>query len=76
VCATNWSCMPCDYTNSPFRDRPAEILACPTDVGDEVACTAAGTVCGPVGSEYCACYQDAQDGLIWDCDSPPSTWGM
>lgn len=76
LCATNWSCMPCDFTNSMFRDRPAEIPACPPEAADEVACTQLGLVCGPNGSEYCACYQDATDGLIWDCDSPPSSWGM
>jgi hypothetical protein len=31
-------------------------------------------VCGPVLDEYCACYNDPTDGLIWDCDSAPTTW--
>src|SRR6186713_1376102 len=31
TCATNWTCDPCDYTDSPFRDRPADIVACPGD---------------------------------------------
>ena len=73
-CATNWSCTACDYTSSPFRDRPAIIPACPAGIGDEVTCTQENSVCGPVGSEYCACYQNPADGLIWDCDNPPSTW--
>jgi hypothetical protein len=73
-CATTWSCTTCNYDNSPFKDRPADIPACPTGVGDEVPCTELNAVCGPSGSEYCACYQDATDGLIWDCDSPPSSW--
>ena len=74
ACATYWSCTTCDYTNSPFRDPPARIPACPPDVADEVACAQENTVCGPVGIEYCACYADATDGLIWDCDDPPTTW--
>jgi hypothetical protein len=73
-CATNWTCTSCDYTNSPFRDMPADIPMCPAGVGDEVTCTNVNTVCGPMGAEYCACYQDATDGLIWDCDDPPTTW--
>lgn len=73
-CATNWSCTTCDYTNSPFRDRPAMIPMCPAGIGDEVTCTQLNTVCGPVASEYCACYENPLDGLIWDCDSPPSSW--
>jgi hypothetical protein len=73
-CATSWSCTACDYTNSPFKDRPADIQACPSNASDEVACTTANSVCGPVGNEYCACFQDATDGLIWDCDKPPTSW--
>jgi len=74
ACATNWSCDPCDYTDSPFRDRPADIVACPGDAADEAPCTTLNQVCGPVGTEYCACYQDATDGLVWDCDKPPTSW--
>jgi hypothetical protein len=74
ACATNWSCISCDYTNSPFRDRPAVLPPCPVEVGDEVPCTQVNTLCGPAGSEVCACYQDPTDGLIWDCDSQPITW--
>lgn len=76
TCATNWTCTTCDYTNSPFRDPPAMIPPCPSGVGDEVSCTETNTVCGPVGSEYCACYADPNDGLIWDCDSPPTSWTL
>ena len=72
-CATNWTCTSCDYTNSPFKDKPADIPAC-TDAADEVPCTTQNQVCGPVGTEYCACYLDATDGLIWDCDKPPTSW--
>jgi hypothetical protein len=74
ACATNWQCVLCDFTNSPFRDRPAVIPQCPASAADEVACTQQNSVCGPVGAEYCACYLNPTDGLIWDCDSPPITW--
>ena len=73
-CATTWTCTACDYSNSPFRDRCAEIPLCPVDAADEVPCAVLNTVCGPVAGEYCACYQSPYDGLIWDCDNPPSTW--
>ena len=72
-CATNWTCSACNYDNSPFKDKPADIPLC-SDAADEVACTTENSVCGPVGSEYCACYRHPVEGLIWDCDSPPSTW--
>lgn len=75
TCATNWVCTSCDYTNSPFKDRPLDIQQCPPDAADEAPCLNQNVVCGPVGSEYCACYFDARDGaLAWDCDSPPPTW--
>jgi hypothetical protein len=74
TCSSTWDCTPCDYTNSPFKDRPTDILECPSNAGDEVTCTTLNSVCGPLGTEYCACYQDATDGLIWDCDKPPSSW--
>jgi hypothetical protein len=73
-CSTTWTCTPCDYTNSPFKDKPPNIVACATGTADEVSCTTLNEVCGPVGTEYCACYQHPLEGLIWDCDSPPSTW--
>jgi len=72
-CSTTWTCSACDYTNSPFKDRPADIPMC-SDAADEVPCTTENSVCGPVGSEYCACYRHPVEGLIWDCDSPPSSW--
>jgi hypothetical protein len=76
-CATTWACTTCDYTNSPFRDRPAMIPPCPADAADEAFCTQEKFVCGPVApAEYCACYSDPTDGLIWDCDNAPSSWGI
>jgi hypothetical protein len=73
-CATNWQCTSCDNSNSWISTPPCDILPCPPEVADEVSCTSEHTVCGPVGSEYCACYRSPTDGLIWDCDSPPSSW--
>jgi hypothetical protein len=55
---------------------PANIPMCPAGVGDEVTCTEELSVCGPNNGEYCACFRDATDGLIWDCDDPPTTWGI
>jgi hypothetical protein len=73
-CATTWACSACDFTNSPFRDAPCDLPACPAEAADVVPCTQLNAVCTAVGSEVCACYQDPLDGLIWDCDRPPSSW--
>jgi hypothetical protein len=73
-CETNWQCTECDFTNSPFRDRPANIPACSDRVADEAPCEQLNALCGPIASEYCACYLHPNDGLVWHCDSPPSTW--
>jgi hypothetical protein len=75
-CATTWMCSMCDYSNSWLQEMPTDIVACPDTAADEEPCTTNMQVCGPVGNEYCACYMDAQDGLIWDCDSPPTSWTM
>jgi hypothetical protein len=77
---TNWICSDCDFANSQFRDPPPmPIEACPTGVAKEAPCDPSidGTVCGPLADgDYCACYFDATDGQIWDCDSAPSSWGL
>jgi hypothetical protein len=75
-CATVWTCSACDYTNSPFRDAPCDLPACSPEVADVVPCAELHTVCSAVGGEVCACYLDPVDGLIWDCDRPPSSWGV
>jgi hypothetical protein len=76
-CATTWQCTACDFTSSPFRDRPPTIPACANGVATQVDCDQENLVCGPLSDgDYCACYQDAIDGRIWDCDSAPSTWGL
>ena len=78
-CATTWMCTSCDFTNSPFRDMPPTIEPCPTGVAPDVSCDPSinNTVCGPLADgDYCACYMDAQDGQIWDCDGAPSSWGI
>ncbi|MDF3066365.1 MAG: hypothetical protein K0R38_1966 [Polyangiaceae bacterium] len=76
-CAATWMCQPCDYTASPFKDKPAQVLPCSGIEADKVACTEAdkGKVCSSAGGEVCACWTDDEGGLIWDCDKPPSTWG-
>jgi hypothetical protein len=72
-----FECTPCDFTNSPFRIPPPEFYACPPGVGDEVPCSEDGTVCGPVeGGDYCACWLSPSDGQSWDCDDPPTSWGL
>ena len=77
VCLVNWMCTSCDFTSSVFRDRPANIPPCGAGVADEFPCNVENTVCDPVaGGEVCACYLSPTDGLIWDCDNPPSTWGL
>jgi hypothetical protein len=76
-CATNWACMSCDYTGAWTEMMPATIEPCPAGVADEVACTTDMTICGPqTNGEYCACWMSPSDGQSWDCDSPPSTWGI
>jgi hypothetical protein len=44
--------------------------ACPANVADGVACNTKWEVCGPVGTEFCACYIDPSGYLVWDCDDP------
>jgi hypothetical protein len=74
-CATNWTCAMCDFTNSPFATKPADITTC-TNQADKLDCTGMmGKVCeGAAGGEVCACAPDDEGSLIWDCDKPPSTW--
>jgi hypothetical protein len=76
TCATYWQCTMCDYTNSPFRDRPASVPRCLPEVADEGYCDEENALCSRKGGveEYCACYRDPTGGLIWDCTAPPSTW--
>jgi hypothetical protein len=73
-----WECTSCDFTGSPWVSPPCDLLPCPAGIADEVACTSEGTVCGPDPStgEYCACWLSPSDGLSWDCDNPPPTWGL
>jgi len=73
-CATNWTCASCDYSASPFKDKPADITTCTTEA-DKLPCTTSGKVCeGAPGGEVCACAADDEGALIWDCDKPPTTW--
>jgi hypothetical protein len=76
-CATTWMCSACDFTNSPFKTKPADIMTCTTQV-DKADCTGMmGKVCeGAPNGEVCACAPDDEGALIWDCDKPPTTWTM
>ena len=75
TCETTWMCMACDFTNSPFKDKPADIMPC-TNQADKLDCIGMmGKVCdGAPGGEVCACAPDDEGALIWDCDKPPTTW--
>jgi len=75
-CATTWMCSACDYSASPFKDKPADLAACSGIEADKVTCTEAdkGKVCSSAGGEVCACWTDDEGSLIWDCDKPPTTW--
>jgi hypothetical protein len=76
-CATNWACTSCDNSNSWTSSPPCDILACPAEVADEVPCAEEQTICGPLtNGEYCACWNSPSDGLSWDCDAAPPTWGL
>jgi hypothetical protein len=74
-CETTWMCSSCDFTNSPFKDKPADITTC-TNQADKLDCTGMeGAVCeGAAGGEVCACYLDDEGAPIWDCDKAPTTW--
>jgi hypothetical protein len=70
-----WTCTPCDFTESPFKDRLACTPACTGAEVDKAGCTVQGAVCdGATGGEACACWPDDEGDLIWDCDKPPSSW--
>jgi hypothetical protein len=74
-CEATWMCSSCDFTNSPFKDKPADITTC-TNQADKLDCTGMeGAVCeGAAGGEVCACYLDDEGAPIWDCDKAPTTW--
>lgn len=73
-CATNWTCSACDFSASPFKDKPTDITTCTTEA-DKLPCTESGKVCeGAAGGEVCACAADDEGALIWDCDKAPTTW--
>jgi hypothetical protein len=70
-----WTCTPCDFTESPFKDRLECTPACTGAEVDKAGCTVQGAVCdGATGGEACACWPDDESDLIWDCDKPPSSW--
>jgi hypothetical protein len=69
-----WVCPLCDFTGTPFATKPAclDTTACTGAEVDKVPCTTQGSICR--GSEVCVCWPDDEGSMIWDCDSPPSTW--
>ncbi|HVY29986.1 MAG TPA: hypothetical protein VHB79_25690 [Polyangiaceae bacterium] len=74
-CMSTWMCGSCDFSASPFKDKPADITKCTGVEADKVTCTEKGKVCdGAAGGEVCACWTDDEGALIWDCDKPPTTW--
>jgi hypothetical protein len=74
-CATTWSCTSCDFTNSPFKDKPANITTCTGTEADKIPCTELNAVCeGAAGGEVCACFTDDEGAQIWDCDKAPTSW--
>jgi hypothetical protein len=74
-CMSTWMCGSCDFSASPFKDKPADIAKCTGVEADKVTCTEKGKVCdGAAGGEVCACWTDDEGALIWDCDKPPTTW--
>jgi hypothetical protein len=67
-------CASCDFTNSMFKDKPANIGTCTTEA-DKLECTTEGAACeGAPGGEVCVCFRDDENMLIWDCDKAPPTW--
>ncbi len=75
-CQSTWMCASCDYSASPFKDKPATVPACAGIEADKVTCTEAdkGKVCTSASGEICACWTDDEGSLIWDCDKAPTTW--
>jgi len=39
--------------------------------GAGAPCLTDSTLCGPIGTEYCACFTDAEGDLVWACEEPP-----
>jgi hypothetical protein len=77
MCQSTWMCTACDYSASPFKDKPANPPTCTAGVeADKVPCPGKeNQVCiGAAGGEVCACAADDEGAVIWDCDKPPSTW--
>lgn len=70
-----WKCEPCNYEKSGFKTKPADIQPCTAGRKDKDVCTTECTVCS-LSAEYCACAKDDEGALIWDCDSPPTSWAM
>jgi hypothetical protein len=73
-CMGTWMCAACDFTNSPFKTKPANIGTCSNEA-DKLECATEGAACeGAPGGEVCVCFKDDEQSLIWDCDKAPPTW--
>lgn len=67
-------CASCDFSASPFKDKPDPLPDCTNQV-DKLECPGMEmSVCQYPGGEACACWPDDEGTLIWDCDKPPTTW--
>lgn len=74
LCQGTWMCQSCDFSASPFKDKPDPLPDCTNEV-DKLPCPGMEmTVCQYPGGEACACFLDDEMMPIWDCDKPPTTW--
>jgi hypothetical protein len=84
-CATNWTCTSCNFTGSVIATKPATAdTPCAAGVVSEAACAMGNdpaSVCASTetAGEYCICAinpRNTAEAPQWDCDEPPSSWGM
>jgi hypothetical protein len=74
LCQGTWMCQSCDFSASPFKDKPDPLPDCTNEV-DKLPCPGMEmSVCQYPGGEACACALDDEMMPIWDCDKPPTTW--
>jgi hypothetical protein len=70
-----WKCVPCSFECSPFKNPPATVPACAGQTkGATCQASERGNVCSESATRICACWEDDEGALIWDCDSRPSSW--
>lgn len=75
-----WSCQPCMYpsgTDCPIIAKPTSPLpACTAAMLEDTACTASRGERCMQGSQVCICWPDDEGEVLWNCDTPPSSWAM